>query len=49
VAIMGGVIFWGIPGMVLVTPFLAILKIISDHIPSWRAVNILLNRSEGFQ
>jgi predicted PurR-regulated permease PerM len=49
VAIMGGVIFWGIPGMVLVTPFLAILKIISDHIPSWRAVNILLNRNEGFQ
>jgi predicted PurR-regulated permease PerM len=49
VAIVGGVIFWGIPGMVLVTPFLAILKIISDHIPSWRAINILLNRKEGFQ
>jgi predicted PurR-regulated permease PerM len=49
VAIVGGVLFWGIPGMVLVTPFLAILKIISDHIPSWKAVNILLNRKEGFQ
>jgi predicted PurR-regulated permease PerM len=46
VAIVGGVLFWGIPGMVLVTPFLAIIKIISDHIPSWRAVNILLNRKE---
>jgi predicted PurR-regulated permease PerM len=49
VAIVGGVIFWGIPGMVLVTPFLAILKIISDHVPSMRAINILLNRKEGFQ
>jgi predicted PurR-regulated permease PerM len=49
VAIVGGVLFWGIPGMVLITPFLAILKIISDHIPSMRAINILLNRKEGFQ
>lgn len=48
VAIVGGVLFWGIPGMVLVTPFLAILKIISDHLPSMRAINILLNRKEGF-
>jgi predicted PurR-regulated permease PerM len=49
VAIVGGVIFWGIPGMVLITPFLAILKIISDHVPSMHAINILLNRKEGFQ
>jgi predicted PurR-regulated permease PerM len=49
VAIVGGVLFWGIPGMVLVTPFLAILKIVSDHIPSMRAINILLNRKEGYQ
>lgn len=49
VAIEGGVLFWGIPCMVMVTPFLAILKIISDRIPSWKAVNILSKRKEVLQ
>ena len=49
VAIIAGTILWGIPGMVLVSPFLAILKIVTDHVPSWKPLNILLNRSEGYQ
>ena len=49
VAIIAGVILWGIAGMVLVTPFLAILKIVTDHVPDWKALNVLLNRSEGYQ
>ena len=49
VAIVAGTIIWGIAGMVLVTPFLAILKIISDHVSDWRPLNILLNRAEGYQ
>ena len=49
VAVIAGTILWGIAGMVLVSPFLAILKIITDHVPSWKPLNILLNRSEGYQ
>jgi len=49
VAIVFGTLLWGVAGMVLVSPFLAILKIITDHIPEWKPLNILLNRSEGYQ
>lgn len=49
VAIVAGTIVWGIAGMILITPFLAILKIITDHVPEWKALNVLLNRSEGYQ
>lgn len=48
VAIVAATIIWGLSGMVLITPFLAILKIMSDHVPEWKALNILLNRSEGY-
>ncbi|HUZ58374.1 MAG TPA: AI-2E family transporter [Hanamia sp.] len=49
VAIIAGTLLWGIAGMVLVSPFLAILKIITDHVPAWKPLNILLNRSEGYR
>lgn len=49
VAIVAATILWGLSGMVLITPFLAILKIMSDHIPEWKALNILLNRDEGYR
>jgi len=49
VAIVAGTLLWGIAGMVLVSPFLAILKIITDHIPSWKPLNILLNRAKRYQ
>lgn len=48
VAIVAGTIIWGIAGMVLITPFVAILKIVTDHVPEWKALNVLLNRSEGY-
>lgn len=44
-----GTLIWGIAGMILITPMLAILKIVSDYIPEWKPLNILLNRAEGYQ
>lgn len=49
VGIVIGTIIWGIAGMILITPLLAILKIVSDYIPEWKPINILLNRAEGYQ
>jgi len=49
VAIIAGTILWGLSGMILFTPFLAILKIISDNIPEWKPLNILLSRSYGYK
>ena len=48
VAIIAGTILWGIAGMILVTPLLSILKIVSDQVPELKALNVLLNRSEGY-
>ncbi len=45
VAIVAGGILWGVSGMILFIPFIGILKIISDHIPEWEALNILLSRT----
>lgn len=45
VAIVAGGILWGVSGMVLFIPFIGILKIVSDHIPEWGALNILLGRT----
>jgi len=44
VAIVAGGIIWGVAGMILFIPFVAILKIISDHIEEWKPVNLLLSR-----
>lgn len=46
VALMAGGMIWGVSGMVLFMPFVAILKIISGHIEEWRPLNILLSRAE---
>jgi predicted PurR-regulated permease PerM len=43
---VGGVI-WGVSGMVLFLPFAAILKIVSDAIPEWKPVSILLSPLES--
>jgi predicted PurR-regulated permease PerM len=42
VAILVGNILWGVAGMILFIPFVGILKIITDNIPQWQALNILL-------
>lgn len=41
--ILGGII-WGVAGMVLFIPFVAILKIVSDNIEEWKPINLLLSR-----
>lgn len=45
VAIVAGGILWGVSGMILFIPFIGILKIVTEHIPEWEALNILLGRS----
>lgn len=44
VAIIAGGIIWGVAGMVLFIPFVAILKIITDNVEEWKAINLLLSR-----
>jgi predicted PurR-regulated permease PerM len=39
--IIGGLL-WGIAGMILFIPFVAVLKVICDHIPEFRSIGILL-------
>jgi predicted PurR-regulated permease PerM len=45
VALIAGGIIWGVSGMILFMPFVAILKIISDHVEEWKPLNILLSPS----
>jgi predicted PurR-regulated permease PerM len=45
VAIVAGGILWGVSGMILFIPFIGILKIVTEHIPEWGALNILLGRT----
>jgi len=45
VALMAGGMLWGVSGMVLFMPFVAILKIISGHIEYLKPLNILLSRA----
>ena len=43
VAILAGGVLWGSSGMILFVPFLGILKLIADRIPSWQPLSILLS------
>lgn len=45
IAIIIGTILWGVAGMILFIPFVAILKIITDHIDELKSLNILLSRN----
>lgn len=45
VAIIAGGVIWGVEGMILFIPFVAILKIASDHIEEWKPLNLLLSRT----
>ncbi len=44
VAIIAGGIIWGVAGMVLFIPFVAILKIVTENIQEWEPLNLLLSR-----
>lgn len=46
VAIVAGGIIWGVAGMILFIPMVAILKIIAQNVPGWEPLYILLNRNE---
>ena len=48
VAMIAGTILWGVAGMILFVPLLAILKIYSDQDSNLKPLNILLNRKEGY-
>ena len=45
IAVIAGGIIWGVAGLILFIPFVAILKIISDHIEEWKPINLLLGRN----
>lgn len=44
VAIIAGGIIWGVSGMILFIPFVGMLKMVTDFIPEWEALNVLLRR-----
>jgi len=44
VAVIAGGIIWGVAGMVLFIPFVAILKIVTDNIEELKPLNLLLSR-----
>ena len=46
VAVIAGGILWGVSGMILFIPFVALLKISTDYIEEWKPLNILLSRSD---
>ncbi len=46
VAIIAGGLLWGVSGMILFIPFVGILKIVLDYIPSWKPLSILLTRED---
>jgi len=46
VAIIAGGIIWGVSGMILFIPFVGLLKMITDMVPEWEAVNVLLRRND---
>jgi predicted PurR-regulated permease PerM len=46
VSVIAGGIIWGVAGMVLFIPVVAILKIAARHIPGWEPLYLLLKREE---
>lgn len=46
VAIIAGGILWGVSGMILFIPFLGMLKLVTDNVPEWEAVNVLIRRND---
>lgn len=44
VAIIAGGIIWGVAGMILFVPFLAIIKLVADHHPKMKIISMLLGK-----
>ena len=45
-AVIAGGILWGVSGMILFIPLVAILKLITDDIPEMEAINVLIRRND---
>jgi predicted PurR-regulated permease PerM len=45
VALLGGEMLWGIPGLILALPFTAIIKVIFDHVPSLQPYGFILGEA----
>lgn len=44
-ALLGGELLWGIPGLILAIPFTAIIKVIFDHVPAMQPYGFLLGEA----
>ena len=44
-ALLGGELLWGIPGLILAIPFTAIIKVIFDHVPTMQPYGFLLGEA----
>jgi len=42
ISLIGAAMIWGIPGMVVIVPFMAVLKVISKHVPRLKPYAFLL-------
>jgi predicted PurR-regulated permease PerM len=49
VSMIAATILWGISGMILITPFLGIFKIVSEKVPAWQPITNLLGREYGYK
>lgn len=46
-AIFAGGILWGLSGMILFVPFVAILKLVADQNPRWKTLSLLLGQEKS--
>ena len=44
-ALLGGELLWGIPGLILALPFTAIIKVIFDHVPALHPYGFILGEA----
>ncbi len=44
-ALLGGEMLWGIPGLILALPFTAIIKVIFDHVPTLQPYGFILGEA----
>lgn len=47
--IFAGALYWGMAGMILFLPLVSILKLVSEEIPEWKALNLVLGESSSKQ
>jgi predicted PurR-regulated permease PerM len=44
-ALLGGEMLWGIPGLILALPCTAIIKVIFDHVPTLQPYGFILGEA----